>query len=177
MPIGATDTEHMTPMQRAVHDRIASGPRGGVPRPFLAMLDSPGLAEAVQGVGEAIRFKGALGDRHREVAILAAAAAFGSGYEWRYHNAIAADIGMSVAERQGVLDGSGQSLSPADAAIVAYVYAAIRDRSAMRDHLEKLVSLIGREAATEVTIIAGYYPLLALCLNAAGLDEPLPDMI
>lgn len=177
MLIGASNIEGMNPVQRAVHDRIAAGPRGGVPRPFLALLDSPGLAEAVQAVGEAIRYKGVLIDRHREIAILAAAAAFGSGYEWRYHDAIAAEIGISTAERQAVLNGGGDALSPVEAAIVGYVFAAVRERVAARDHLAQLVGLIGREAATEVTVIAGYYPLLALSLNAAGLDEALPDAI
>lgn len=177
MLIGATDPATMTPAQKATHDLIASGPRGGVPFPFLAMLDSPKFAEAIQGVGAAIRYHGTLEPRLREIAICAAAAAYGSGYEWDYHDEIAAGLGMTAAERQGVLDGSGAALAPAEATIVHYVFAAIRDRAADQELLSGLVAAFGREAATEVTVIAGYYPLLALFLSAGQLDRPLPERI
>ncbi len=177
MLIGETDPERMLPAQRAAYDLIGSGPRGGVPLPFLAMLDAPGFAEAIQGVGEAIRYKGVLDARLREVAILAAAAAWGSGYEWGYHDAIAAKLGMTAAERQAILDGTGQGLSEAEALCLKYVWGAVLNRSADQELLGGLVAALGREAATEITVIAGYYPLLALFLSAGQLDTPLPEAI
>ncbi|VDC25003.1 carboxymuconolactone decarboxylase family protein [Pseudogemmobacter humi] len=177
MLIGETDPEKMRPAQRAAYDQIASGPRGGVPFPFLAMLDAPQFAAAIQGVGEAIRYHGVLDDRLREIAILAAAAAWGSGYEWAYHDAIAARLGMTPDERGAVLDGSARGLAPAEALCVRYIRAAVLERRADQDLLAGLVAALGREAATEITTIAGYYPLLALFLSAGQLDSPLPERI
>lgn len=177
MLIGAADPATMTEAQRAVHDLIANGPRGGVPRPFLAMLDSPVLCEAIQGVGEAIRYRTSMTDRQREIAILAAAAAFGSGYEWGYHDALAIAAGMSPAERAGVLDGSGSSLGAGEAAMVRYIFAAVRERRADQALLAEVSERLGREIATEMTAIAGYYPLLALFLASGQLDEPLPEAL
>jgi len=177
MLIGETDTARMSPAQKAAHDLIASGPRGGVPFPFLAMLDAPKFAEAIQGVGEAIRYHGTLSDRLREIAIMAAGAAYGSGYEFGYHDRIAVTLGMTPAERQAVLDGSGDGLAPEETLCVRYIGAAIRNRGADQTLLAGLVTALGREAATEITVIAGYYPLLALFLSAGQLDTPLPERI
>ncbi|MFV0334160.1 MAG: carboxymuconolactone decarboxylase family protein [Tropicimonas sp.] len=174
MLIGAPPSGAMTPEQQAVHDTIASGPRGSVPVPFFAMLDSPVLCEAIQGVGEAIRYRTTMSDRLREIAICAAAAAYGSGYEWNYHDALAVNCGLSPAERASVLDGTGAALPPAEAAIVTYVFAAVRESRADQTMLATMATAFGRTAATEVTAIAGYYPLLALFLNAGQLDTPLP---
>jgi 4-carboxymuconolactone decarboxylase len=160
--IGAADVGAMTPEQRRVHDLIAAGPRGSVPRPFFAMLDAPALAEAIQGVGVAIRFGGTLPAGLREVAILAAAAAWGSDYEWAYHEPIARDLGVGAgaiaAARTGVPSGED---AVADA-VAAFVHAAIRERRSDADRLEAVVAALGRAGASEVVAIAGYYPLLAL---------------
>jgi 4-carboxymuconolactone decarboxylase len=174
MLIGATVTDDMTQEQKALFDAIASGPRGGVPTPFLAMLDSPGLCHAIQGVGETIRYRTSMSDRLREIAILSAAAAYGSGYEWNYHDALAVTAGLTPDERQSVLDGTGQALDAAERAIVRYVFTAVQDRRADQGHLSVIADGFGREIATEVTAIAGYYPLLALFLSAGVLDTPLP---
>ena len=177
MLIGATDPATMLPAQKAAYDLIASGPRGGVPYPFLAMLDAPKFAEAIQGVGAAIRYHGVLEPRLREIAICAAAAAFGSGYEWTYHDEIAVKLDMTAAERQSILDGSGAALSAPEALCVRYVFSSIQNRTADQSLLAGLVAAYGREAATELTVIAGYYPLLALFLSAGQLDSPLPESI
>ena len=177
MLIGETDLQKMLPAQKAAYDLIASGPRGGVPYPFLAMLDAPKFAEAIQGVGEAIRYHGVLDARLREIAICAAGSAYGSGYEWTYHDEIAVKLGMTPAERQGVLDGTGEGLSEAEALCVRYIFSAIRNRAVDQTLLGGLVAAYGRETATELTVIAGYYPLLALFLSAGQLDRPLPERI
>ena len=176
MPIGAADPDRMTAEQRTVHDRIAAGPRGGVPRPFLAMLDSPGLADAIQGVGAALRFSGALPEDVREIAILATAGAFGSGYEWDYHEPLARRAGVSDGAITAARTGDVTALAAEEvaAAVITVCHRAVRDNRADREALALVSARVGRAAATEVVAIAGYYPLLALFLAAADLDHPLP---
>ena len=65
--------ESMTPEQRRVADAIQSGPRGvGLRGPFNALLRSPDLADAVQKVGEYVRFKSSIPQRLNELAIIIA---------------------------------------------------------------------------------------------------------
>lgn len=177
MQIGAARAEDMTDAQRAVYDGIAGGPRGGVPLPFFAMLDSPALCNAIQLVGETIRYRTTMSDRLREIAILSVAAAVGSGYEWSYHDALAVKAGLTPVERASVLNGSGAGLQAGEGSLVRYTFTAIREHRADRRLLAELTATFGREAATEVTAIAGYYQLLALYLSAGDLDTPLPSTI
>ncbi|WP_315927609.1 carboxymuconolactone decarboxylase family protein [Mesorhizobium sp. SP-1A] len=174
MLIGANDLGAMSPEQRRVYDQIASGPRKDVPLPFLAMLDAPHLADSIQAVGSAIRFSGALADDLREVAILAAAAAFGSGYEWGYHERIAKSMGMRddwlAACRTGKVSGLDDSNV---AAIVETCWTAIKERRVPPERLAHLAQSLGRGAASEVVAISGYYPLLALFLSAGELDSAI----
>lgn len=174
MLIGARDPQSMTAAQRQAYDAIASGPRKDVPLPFLAMLDVPELADAIQNVGARIRFSGGLDPRLREVAILATAAAFGSGYEWDYHEPIGRKLGLSAAEIATIRSG-GRCGNPAEDAIVAACFAAVRERRIPEGELLTLVGLIGRGPASEVVAIAGYYQMLALFLAAGGLDHPVPS--
>lgn len=174
MLIGAFSREEMSEEQGKAFDAIAAGPRQHVPYPFLAMLDAPALAEAIQSIGAALRFSGALGADLREVAILAAAGAFGSGYEWRYHLAIARDHGVSAATIEAARTGETENIGQPEAAIIDLCWSAVRQRRIPLDQLETLASRLGRQAATEVVAIAGYYPLLALFLSAGELDlEPI----
>jgi 4-carboxymuconolactone decarboxylase len=176
MLIGARDPETMTSEQRRVYDAIASGPRKGVPLPFLAMLDSPQLVNAIQAVGATLRFSGVISDELREVAILATAAAVGSGYEWDYHARIARNLGLSQTAIDATI--APQNASALDEPVrltIALCRAAVLERRIPQDLLQDLVTHLGRSVATEIVAIAGYYPMLALYLSAGGLDHPLPN--
>lgn len=177
MLIGSDTLEGMSRDQKALLEVIRAGPRSGVPTPFLAMLDSPGLCDSIQRVGETIRYRTAMSDRLREIAILAAAAAYGSGYEWNYHDALAIKAGLTRSQRQSILDGTGGAFDVSESAVVRYIFVAVQQRRADQGLLGMITTSFGREIATEVTAIAGYYPILALFLSAGGLDEDLPETV
>lgn len=173
MQIGASDRAAMNSAQAAAYDAIAQGPRGGVPAPFLAMLDTPALATAIQAVGAAIRFSGTLPDALREVAILATAAGFGSGYEWDYHLPIARAAGVSDAVIEMAATGVATDwVDPVAAAIVALCREAVLARRIDPDTLGRLVQLTDRTSASEIVAISGYYQMLGLFLSAGTLDRP-----
>ncbi len=65
--------EAMTEAQKRVAAEIAAGPRGELRGPFIALLRSPGLASAVQKVGEYLRFQCPLERRVAEMVTLIAA--------------------------------------------------------------------------------------------------------
>ncbi|MEV6625768.1 carboxymuconolactone decarboxylase family protein, partial [Amycolatopsis sp. NPDC051114] len=71
--------------QRALREAITGGPRAGGPfpltdaagaltGPFNALLFAPPAGQALQRLGAAVRYETAIGDRARELAILAVAA-------------------------------------------------------------------------------------------------------
>jgi len=174
LPIGAADPTSMTAAQRAVYDRISGGPRKDVPWPFLAMLDAPHLADAIQAVGGALRFSGTIPEALREVAILATAAAYGSGYEWDYHVAIARRLAVAEATIAAAQTGN---LALADDALdrltISVCRTAVLQHRVNPNELNDLIAHSSRAVASEIVAIAGYYPLLALFLSAAELDHPV----
>ncbi len=173
LKIGAFHIEQMTASQREVHNAIASGPRKDVPWPFLAMLDAPAIAHSIQAVGSAIRFDACCPLELREVATLATAAAFGSGYEWDYHVAIARKCGIAehvIAHAAG--KGAGD-VDPAIACVIRLCREAVLQRNIPQAALNDVLAHHGREIASEIVAIAGYYQMLALFLSAADLDRPV----
>lgn len=176
-PIGlAADLAGASAEQRRVVDLIASGPRGSVPSPFLAMLDAPDLAEAIQTVGATIRFRSTLPDALREVAILATAGAIPCGYEWNYHAPIAEAAGVPASVIAATRPSArGTTISGPEGTIITLCSELLAQAQASPGTLALAVDQIGRTGATEVIAIAGYYALLANFIRSAGHDEPFAD--
>jgi len=174
-PIGlSASLDGATAEQRWVVDLIAAGPRGSVPKPFLAMLDVPRLAEAIQEVGVVLRYSSSLPPSLREIAILATAAAVPCGYEWNYHAPIAREAGVPdaviSATRARVAGGTIDAVA---ASVIDLCRAVVATGEARAGELAAVVDRLGRVAATEIIAIAGYYRLLAGFIKTAGFDEPL----
>jgi 4-carboxymuconolactone decarboxylase len=176
-PIGlAADLAGSNADQRRVADLIAAGPRGSVPSPFLAMLDAPSLAEAIQAVGAVIRYGSTLPDPLRELAILTTAVTVDCGYEWNHHAPIALAAGVSPATLEAVRTGEGaENLAEPGASVIALCREVVTNGQASRETLATIVDQLGRTAATEIVAIAGYYPLLANFIKSGGFDEEFAD--
>ncbi|MYZ47287.1 hypothetical protein [Propylenella binzhouense] len=79
MLIGVATDEARNVEQKRVYHEISAGPRGEVPRPFLAMLDIPDITRSIQVIGAQLRFLDNLPADLREIAIPATAAALWIG--------------------------------------------------------------------------------------------------
>ena len=161
-----------TAEQQAVVDLIVAGPRGSVPSPFYAMLDSPPLTLAIQEVGAMIRFGSTLPDAQRELAVLATAGAVGCGYEWNYHAPIGRAAGLTPAAIAATLpDASADQVGGPDATLIGFC-RALAARNADIGQVAEAVTLFGRTGATEIIAIVGYYALLASFIKLGGFDRP-----
>jgi len=170
------DLAGATPAQREVVDLIASGPRGSVPAPFLAMLDAPHLTRVIQEVGATIRYRSTLSDALREIAILATAAAIPCGYEWNHHAPIARAAGVPAELLTAIRPGApARGIAGAEGAVIALCREIVAHALASPETLARAVDLLGRTGASEVIAIAGYYPLLANFIRCAGYDEPFAE--
>lgn len=172
-PIGLSeDLAGANAEQRRVAALIAAGPRGSVPSPFLAMLDAPALAEAIQQVGAVLRFSSTLPDAAREIAILATAGSIGCGYEWNYHAPIARAAGVPEAVIAATLSGAEAVPGDPDAAAIIALCHAMAEAAAPGDGaLREAIERFGRTGASELIAIAGYYRLLAGFIKAGGFDQ------
>jgi len=158
---------------RAVWDQIASGPRGGVRGPFLALLHSPEVADRVQHLGEHLRYRSALPPRLSELAILVTARVWTCQYEWFAHEPHAQKAGLAQAVIDAIRAGRRPDVAAADEAAVHDVaLALLRERAVDDATYARAQALLGTQGMVDLVAILGYYSLIAMTLN--GHRVPLP---
>lgn len=178
-------TERMPPLlpgtlagaQRELYDAITGGPRAQGPQhfaltrpdgslrgPFNAFLLAPELGGALQDVGAAIRYRGALTDRAREIAILLVAMRWDSDFEREAHEAVGSAAGLTPSEL-AALRGGDLTLFAGDEAVVAAVTLQLLDGDLDAEAWDAASVALGAEVVFELTVLVGYYATLALQLR------------
>jgi 4-carboxymuconolactone decarboxylase len=170
--IPAVDLGSLTPAQQEVADRIA-GTRGRVAGPFTVLLHAPELTERLQQVGAYLRYEATLDRDVAETAVLVTAHACGSPFEWEAHEPHARQAGVPdvviVAVRSG---GPTDSLPPRLAAVVDYARELASTRRVSDDAYRALLGVLGTKGTVELTVLVGYYALLAMTLAAHHVEAP-----
>ncbi|MBX3664352.1 MAG: carboxymuconolactone decarboxylase family protein [Burkholderiales bacterium] len=177
----AIPPEQWTEEQKKVAATIASGPRGELRGPFLALLRSPGLAQTVQQVGEYLRFQCPLDRRIAEMATLMAARHWTQQYEWQSHYKHAMKAGLSPAVAGAIAEGRRPSGMAADEeALHDLLTEVLHNKSACDATYARAVAAFGEQGVIELIAVAGYYAMLAMILNVgrkalpAGQEPMLP---
>ena len=181
----------LTDDQRAVHDRIASGPRAARPQhfplvdasgaltgPFGVMVHEPALGLPLQELGSALRYATGLTDRVREIAILTVAAAAGSEFETYAHTRVGRAVGLADDEIAALAEQAFTSTDPAESAAYALCRRLLDGRSRLPDlEYADLVDDLGTSTLVELVVLVGYYRTLAQLLDVfdVGVPEELPD--
>jgi 4-carboxymuconolactone decarboxylase len=164
--------EAMSPEQREVARAIAAGPRGEVRGPFVALLHHPALARHLQSLGEQLRWKSKLPQHLVELAVLITARRWTCQHEWLIHEQLARKAGLDGA----IIDAMREQRDPPATSDEARVYAFCREAHAtgrVSDAaFEAVRARYGLDGALELLVLCGYYSLMAMVLNTAGL--PLP---
>ena len=183
MPLLAPET--LDDEQRAVYDAVAGGPRAGGPfrvvddegrlvGPFNAMLHAPGIGQAVQQLGAALRFSGRLPARTRELVICAVAAHWDSDYEWYAHSRVASSVGVTPSELASLRDlRAPAGLAPQEAAALGLALALLTDRAVDDDVHAAAQTHHGHAGVVELAVLVGYYQALAGLLATADVPAPL----
>ena len=174
----------LDPQQRRLYDVITNGPRARsaaviapteddrLQGPFNAMLFSPVLGDAVQGVGAVIRYGTRFTDRVREIATLEVARLCRSEYEWYAHSRLAAAAGISEDELDAIRTGAELDLPPVEV-LTRRVVVALIAQGDLDDELFGLAEgEFGEAGLTELITLVGYYRLLAISLRV--WRTPLP---
>ncbi len=174
---GPLPLESMTPEQRAVADAILAGPRSmstGLRGPFEALLNSPGLADPVQRVGEHLRFHSSLPRDLNEMAILIAARRWTAQYEWHAHRGLALAAGLDLAIADAIALGERPAgLEPDAEAVFEFAIQLLANGNVTDEAFEAVSSRWGKEGAIDLVGVLGFYCLVSFVLNVDRY--PLPD--
>jgi 4-carboxymuconolactone decarboxylase len=165
--------EEMTPQQREVAAEIAAGPRGEVRGPFIALLHNPELARRLQKLGEYLRWEGKLPPRLKELAVLVTARRWTCQHEWLIHSKLAVEAGLAAGVVEAIRDGREPTgMSVDERAVLAFCREVHATGRAGEETFLLIKNRFGLDAALELLALNGYYTLMAMVLNTAGL--PLP---
>jgi len=168
--------EQLTPAQREVAAEITAGPRGEVRGPFIALLHNPELASKLQKLGEHLRWKGKLPPKLKELAVLITARRWTCQHEWVMHSKLALEGGLAKEIVEAIAaNREPRNLGEEEKPVYDFcreVHATGRAGDAAFAAIEKRYGLDG---ALELIALNGYYTLMAMVLNNAGL--PLPGNV
>lgn len=164
----------MNPEQRAVHDKIVSGPRGRIQGPLRAALHNPELADKWQALGALLRYGTSLPPRLSEIAILVTGRACNSPFEWYAHRAEAEKAGMPQSTIEAILaQREPTGLAPDEAAVHRYASELNRNNSVSDTTYAAALAQFGERGVVELTALIGYYTMVAMTLNCHEI--PLPE--
>ena len=167
-------TATMDEAQRAVHDRIVSGPRGRIQGPLRAALHNPDLADKWQALGALLRYRTSLTPRQSEIAILVTGRACRSPFEWYAHRLEAEKAGIEAEVIEALLaQQQPAGLSADDELVWRYAVELNRDKSVSDATYAALLARFGDRTVVELTALVGYYTMVAMTLNCHEI--PLPE--
>lgn len=165
--------KELTADQSKVVAEIASGPRGGVRGPFVALLHAPELARRVAHLGEYLRFNSSLENPIAEFAVLITARQWTAQFEFYAHAKHARNAGVDPAKIEAIAGWQRpQSMSPAETAVYDFC-TELHERHAVSDATFKRVAdLFGHGGAADLIALTGYYTMVAMVLNVAEVPVP-----
>jgi 4-carboxymuconolactone decarboxylase len=172
--------------QRALYESIVTGPRsrgrqvfaltdeaGCLEGPFNAMLQSPRLGAALQGLGAAVRYESSLSARLREIVILVVAHHWHSEFEIYAHEAVGSASGLDPAELDLLRAGRFDELTdPVERQAARTAYALVERADLDDTEFAAALEQLQPTVLFEVLTIVGYYATLALQLRVYRVSAP-----
>jgi 4-carboxymuconolactone decarboxylase len=166
--------DSMDAAQRAILDKIVSGPRGKIQGPLRAALHNPELADKWQALGALLRYGTSLPPRLSEIAILVTGRACNSPFEWYAHRIEGEKAGIDAAFLDALLaQVEPPGLSDDDAVVWRYAVELNRDKSVSDVTYAQAMNRLGARTVVELTALIGYYTMVAMTLNCHEI--PLPE--
>ena len=166
-------SEQMTPAQREVAAEITAGPRGEVRGPFIALIHNAELARRIQALGEYLRWKTNLPPKIVELAVLVTARRWTCQHEWLIHSELARKAGLEEDVINAICEERDPPLKGDDALVYAFCREAHATGSVGDIAFDRVVERYGRDGALDLLALNGYYSMMAMVLNTAGM--PLPE--
>jgi 4-carboxymuconolactone decarboxylase len=172
--------------QRAVLEAIQKGPRGGklgLQGPFGVYVRAPGVGDAAQNLGAAVRYNTGIAENVKEVAICTVGAFYKARFEFAAHAALAAKAGVDAQIVEALRVGEAPSFSD-DRERIAHAIASalLREHRIDDDTYAQGKALLGETGMVELVTTVGYYCLVSMILNAfeiplgESMSDPFPEL-
>jgi 4-carboxymuconolactone decarboxylase len=140
----------------------------GVGGPFVALLREPKLADQAYAMATYFRNESVLGPKLTELVILLAARDWTQQFEWTAHYSRALKAGLKQETVNALAEGRRPSGMPEDEEIVYDFWNELDHNKGVSDTTyDRAVKKFGQEGVVSLTVLNGYYAMLAMVLNVA----------
>ena len=161
--------------QKLAVEELVSSPRGAVIGPFIATLRSPELTRRLQRLGEYLRYKAAVPERLREMAILLTAREWQQAFEWEVHAPLAAKAGLSAAAINAIAEKRTPEAMDRGESLVHQVFTELNRTHAVSDATyAAAVAEFDEQGVVDLIALIGYYTTLAMIMNVAQTEGEGP---
>jgi 4-carboxymuconolactone decarboxylase len=166
-------SEEMTPEQRRLADSILAGPRKSLRGPFSVFLYSPETGDAAQKLGEQVRFRNALPEKLKELAILVVARHWTAQFEWYAHHRLALEAGLKPGIAADIASGKRPAGLDADEqAIYAFASELLETKEVSDATFKAVAGRFGEKCVVDLICTLGYYSLVSMTLNVNRFPIP-----
>lgn len=172
MPLLTLET--MDAEQKAVAEKLLSGPRKGMKGPFSALLRHPELCDKVQELGAVVRYKNAIPSALKEMAIIMTGRHWTASYEFQAHRRMALEAGLSQAICDAIAEGARPAaMSAEETAIYEFCSQLLGTGQVSDSAYEGIKSRWGEKGVVDLTSTVGYYCVASFVLNVSR--HPMPE--
>jgi 4-carboxymuconolactone decarboxylase len=163
--------EELSEQEREIMAAILRS-RGSLAGPFAAWLYSPELAERAQRLGESVRYHTSLPRRLSEFAILITAHHLDCHLEWAIHEPIARQAGVPHEVVEALRSGERPDFgTEEEVALYDYCREVLETKFVSDATYGRAIQVFEQKTVVELTILLGYYTLVAYTLNAFRILE------
>ena len=159
--------------REAFDDLVSS--RGGVPRlgPVSIMINSPEACRRAFHFSDYLRNDSTLPKHVQELAMLVTAHEFDCQYIWNAHAASGKQAGLSPGLVDALRDQKPlPPVKPEENAVVKYGQEFYRTQRVSKGTHQEALEQFGIQGLTELTMLMGFYAMLAFNINAFDVDLP-----
>jgi 4-carboxymuconolactone decarboxylase len=172
--IPAATRESVPQHQRGTFDEVVQS-RGGIPRtgPGSIMINSPEAWRRASHLSDYLRRESTLPSNVQELAMLVTARELDCQYIWNAHAASGKRAGLSPELVEALREKRPLPyLKPEEEAVIRYGQEFFRTHRVSRGTFQTAQEQLGVQGLTELTMLMGYYGMLAFCVNAFDGDLP-----
>jgi alkylhydroperoxidase family enzyme len=150
----------------------AMGQRGReAPNLHRAIARSPNSLRNFLRLGNSLLLYGQVAGNLREITILRIAQMTGANYEWAHHVPIAKQAGVTEAQVEALSDWrTSDAFSVRERAVLDYVEVMTTTRDVPDVVFEALRSQLSEEEVVELTMVCGFWGMVASILLALKID-------
>ncbi len=143
--------------------------RGNVSNVLRSFGHAPDGLRVFAAYGEYVRYRTGLDGRLRELVILALAR--GNQYAWTHHAPFALKEGVTQAELDALNSGTlAATLRAPERAAIEYAREFAQSGRVTAGTFERALAAFGPRGITDLTLLCGYFIVLASAINAFGIE-------